>query len=103
VAGSGRNFIGFARVPLERATQYAAEDADVCLRLWRVLRPRLAAESMTTVYETLERPMVETLAKMERRGVAIDRVILARLSGEFAQAMARLETEICAAAGERFN
>jgi DNA polymerase-1 len=103
VAGTGRNFIGFARVALDKATEYAAEDADVCLRLWRVLKPRLAAEGMTTVYETLERPMVATLAAMERRGVAVDRAILSRLSGEFAQAMARLEGEIQEAAGERFN
>jgi DNA polymerase-1 len=103
VAGSGRTFIGFARVALDKATEYAAEDADVALRLWRVLKPRLAAEKMTTVYETLERPMVETLARMERRGVSIDRSILSRLSGEFAQNMARLEAEIYELAGESFN
>jgi len=103
VAGTGKNFIGFARVALDQATQYAAEDADVCLRLWRVLKPRLAAEGATTVYETLERPMVAALHAMEMRGIAIDRTILARLSGEFAQAMARLEDEIYQAAGERFN
>ncbi len=103
VAGVGKNFIGFARVSLDKATEYAAEDADVCLRLWRALKPRLPAEGMTTVYETLERPMVATLAAMERRGVAIDRTILARLSGEFAQAMTRLESEIHEAAGEKFN
>ncbi|TRL27784.1 DNA polymerase I [Methylosinus sporium] len=103
VAGSGRAFIGFARVPLDRATEYAAEDSDVALRLWRALRPRLAAEHMTSVYETLERPMVSVLAKMERRGIAIDRNILSRLSGEFAQDMARLEAEIHELAGESFN
>ncbi len=103
VAGTGRNFIGFARVALDKATEYAAEDADVCLRLWRVLKPRLAAEGATTVYETLERPMVATLHAMEMRGVAIDRTILARLSSEFAQTMARLEDEIYESAGERFN
>ena len=94
VAGSGRTFIGFARVPIDRATQYAAEDADVTLRLWRVLKPRLVAEGMTTVYETLERPLVIPLARMERRGVSIDRNMLSRLSGEFAQEMARIEAEI---------
>ena len=94
VAGSGRNFVGFARVPIDRATEYAAEDADVTLRLWRVLKPRLAAEGMASVYETLERPLVQPLARMERRGIAIDRDILSRLSGEFAQGMARLEDEI---------
>jgi DNA polymerase I len=103
VAGSGKTFIGFARVPLDRATEYAAEDADVCLRLWRVLKARLPAERALSVYETLERPMVKTLANMERRGVSIDRAILSRLSGDFAQTMARLEDDIYEAAGERFN
>lgn len=103
VAGSGRSFIGFARVPLDKATEYAAEDADVALRLWRALRARLPAEQKTTVYETLERPMVETLARMERRGITIDRQMLSRLSGEFAQDMARLEADIFEMAGEAFN
>ncbi len=103
VAGTGRNFIGFARVALDRATEYAAEDADVSLRLWRALAPRLPAEHKTAVYETLERPMVETLARMERRGVAIDRQMLSRLSGEFAQDMARFEADIFELAGESFN
>ncbi|MBG0810313.1 DNA polymerase I [Methylosinus sp. H3A] len=103
VAGSGRTFIGFARVPLDKATEYAAEDSDVALRLWRVLKPRLAAEHMASAYATLERPMVGVLAAMERRGVAIDRNILSRLSGEFAQDMARLEAEIYELAGETFN
>ncbi len=103
VAGSGRNFIGFARVPIDKASEYSAEDADVTLRLWNVLKPRLPAEHMTAVYETLERPMVETLARMEARGIAIDRTMLSRLSGEFAQDMARLEAEIFALAGESFN
>jgi len=103
VAGAGRNFIGFARVPLDRATQYAAEDADVTLRLWLALKPRLAAEGMTTVYETLERPLILPLARMERRGVSIDREMLSRLSGEFAQSMARLEADIHKLVGAPFN
>ncbi|HYA72376.1 MAG TPA: DNA polymerase I [Roseiarcus sp.] len=103
VAGSGRNFIGFARVPIDKATQYAAEDADVTLRLWRVLKPRLSAEGMTTVYETLERPLVVPLARMERRGVSIDREMLSRLSGEFAQGMARIEAEVQRLVGAPFN
>ena len=103
VAGTGKNFAGFARVPIDRATQYAAEDADVTLRLWRVLKPRLPAERMGTVYATLERGMPEVLARMERRGISIDRQILSRLSGEFAQDMARLEAEIHELAGEKFN
>ena len=103
VAGSGKSFIGFAKVPIDKATDYAAEDADVTLRLWQVLKPRLAAERMTTVYETLERPLVEVLTRMERRGISIDRAILSRLSGEFAQKMAGLEAEVQALAGEPFN
>ncbi len=103
VAGSGKNFIGFARVPIDKATEYAAEDVDVTLRLWRALKPRLPAESMTNVYETLERPLVTPLARMERRGIAIDREILSRLSGEFAQGMARLEAEIHGLVGAPFN
>jgi DNA polymerase-1 len=103
VAGSGRNFIGFARVAIDKATAYAAEDADVTLRLWRTLKPRLVAESMATVYETLERPMILPLARMEARGVSIDRDMLSRLSGEFAQGMARIEAEVQKLVGAPFN
>jgi len=103
VAGSGRNFIGFARVAIDKATEYAAEDADVTLRLWRALKPRLAAESMATVYETLERPLILPLARMEERGVSIDRDMLSRLSGEFAQGMARIEAEVQKLVGAPFN
>ena len=103
VAGSGKNFRGFARVPIDKASVYAAEDADVTLRLWLLLKARLPAEKMTTVYETLERPLIETLARMERRGISIDRAMLSRLSGEFAQGMARLEAEVHRLAGESFN
>jgi DNA polymerase-1 len=103
VAGSGRTFIGFARAALDKATAYAAEDADVTLRLWRVLKPRLVAEGLTTVYETLERPLVTVLARMEARGVSIDRNILSRLSGEFAQGMARVEAEIQTIVGAPIN
>ena len=103
VAGSGRTFIGFARVAIDKATEYAAEDTDVAFRLWEVLKPRLPAERMTAVYETLERPMTAVLGRMERRGIRIDRRILARLSGEFAQDAARLEAQIFEMAGAPFN
>jgi DNA polymerase-1 len=103
VAGKGRRHVGFARVPIDKATLYAGEDADVTLRLWRVLKARLTAERMNTVYETLERPMVEVLARMERRGISIDRAILSRLSSEFAQGIVRLEEEIKQLAGADFN
>jgi len=102
VAGTGKAKVTFDRVAIDRATAYAAEDADVTLRLWRVLKPRLAAEGRATVYETLERAMVATLARMEMRGIAVDRQILSRLSGDFAQTLARLEEEIQEMAGERF-
>jgi len=93
----------FAQVPLEKATEYAAEDADVTLRLWHALKPRLAAERVSTVYETLERPMVRVLADMERAGVKVDRSILSRLTSTFAQRSARLESEIFDLAGHKFN
>lgn len=101
--GTGKNALTFDRVPIDKATAYAAEDADVTLRLWRVLRARLPAEGRTVVYETLERPMVPVLERMERRGVLVDRQVLSRLSGDFAQIAARVEAEIQALAGEPLN
>jgi DNA polymerase-1 len=102
VAGTGRNKVSFDRVEIAKATAYAAEDADVTLRLWQLLKPRLAAEHRATVYETLERPLVDVIARMEMRGILVDRQILSRLSGEFAQTLARLEDEIHEMAGEKF-
>ncbi|MDE2602821.1 MAG: DNA polymerase I [Bradyrhizobium sp.] len=103
LTGSGKAKLTFDQVAIDRATAYSAEDADVILRLWRVLKPRLIAERMTTVYETLERPLVPVLARMERRGISIDRQVLSRLSGEFAQTAARVEAEIQEMAGEPVN
>ncbi|MEP4704704.1 MAG: DNA polymerase I, partial [Hyphomicrobiales bacterium] len=103
VCGSGKSMITFDKVPLEKATAYAAEDADVTLRLWMILKPRLVAEGMVTVYERLERPMVPALARMEQRGIAVDRQMLSRLSGEFAQKAAAIEADIYDLAGETFN
>jgi DNA polymerase I len=101
--GSGKNKLSFAQVAIDRATAYSAEDADVMWRLWQVLKPRLISERMNTVYETLERPLVPVLARMERRGISIDRQVLSRLSGEFAQTAARVEAEIQEIAGEPVN
>ncbi|MBA4781799.1 MAG: DNA polymerase I [Rhizobiales bacterium] len=103
VCGSGKSMITFDRVPIEKATAYAAEDADVTLRLWLILKPRLVAEGMSVVYERLERPMVPVLARMEQRGISVDRKMLSRLSGEFAQKAAAVEAEVYAMAGETFN
>ncbi|MGA7810789.1 DNA polymerase I [Bradyrhizobium sp.] len=103
LTGSGKNKLSFDQVAIDRATAFSAEDADVILRLWRVLKPRLAAEHMTAVYETLERPLVSVLARMERRGISIDRQVLSRLSGDFAQTAARVEAELQELAGEPIN
>ena len=103
VAGTGKAQVTFDLVPIEQATPYAAEDADVTLRLWQILKPRLPAESMTTVYETLERPMVPVLARMEHYGIRVDRDALSRLSGDFAQKLGALEAEIHEMAGGEFN
>jgi DNA polymerase-1 len=103
VAGVGKSKVNFALVPLDRATHYAAEDADVTLRLWMLMKRELIAKSKATVYETLERPLAAVLARMEKEGVLVDRTVLARLSAEFAAAAARLEEEIFALSGERFN
>jgi len=103
LTGSGKAKIGFDQVPIDRATEYGAERADVALRLWRVLKPRLIAERMNAVYETLERPLVGVLARMERRGISIDRSVLSRLSADFAQTAARIEAEIRELAGEEIN
>jgi DNA polymerase I len=103
VIGSGKNKLSFDQVAIDKATAYSAEDADVILRLWRVLKPRLVAERMTSVYETLERPLVSVLARMERRGISIDRQVLSRLSGDFAQTAARVEAELQELAGEPIN
>ncbi len=103
IAGSGKSAITFDLVPIEQATKYAAEDADVTLRLWLMLKPRLASEHRAVVYETLERPLVPVLAQMEAEGIRVDRAALARLSGEFAITAAGLEEEIHQLADEKFN
>jgi DNA polymerase-1 len=103
LVGSGKGKLTFDQVMIEKATEYGAESADVIMRLWRVLKPRLVADRMTTVYETLERPLVSVLARMERRGISIDRQVLSRLSGDFAQTAARVEAEIQEIAGEPVN
>ncbi|MFI4960607.1 MAG: DNA polymerase I [Hyphomicrobiales bacterium] len=103
VAGTGKSQVSFDCVAIDKATEYAAEDADVTLRLWSALKPRLPAERVATVYETLERAMPAVLARMERRGISIDRQVLSRLSGEFAQKQGALEEEIKTLAGEPLN
>ena len=101
--GSGKNQITFAQVPIDAATRYAAEDAEITWRLWQHFCPQLPAAQVTTVYETLERPMIEVLAGMEMAGVQIDADHLRRMSGAFAQKMAGLEDEAYRLAGGKFN
>ncbi|WP_343344813.1 DNA polymerase I [Sphingomicrobium sp. XHP0239] len=103
ICGTGRKQIGFNEVPLDKATEYAAEDADIALRLWKRLKPRLAPERATQVYERVDRPMPAVLSRMERRGIKVDREALAALSKQFAQDIAGLEKEIFAKAGEEFT
>ena len=101
--GSGKSSVTFDKVTIERATEYAAEDADVTLRLWRLLKPRLVADGLVSVYERLERPLIPVLARMEERGISVDRQILSRLSGDLAQSAAAIEEEIYRLAGEKIN
>jgi DNA polymerase-1 len=103
VAGKGKTSICFDQVDLAKATEYAAEDADVTLRLWEFFKGRMTAERMNTVYETLERPLVPVLAQMEQRGIRVDQSLLARLSNEFATSAVKLEQQISKVAGEGFN
>jgi len=103
VAGTGKSQKSFKHVELKPATCYAAEDADVTLRLWRLLKPRLAEARLTTVYETLERPLPAVLADMERAGIRVDPDRLKRLSSEFGLRMAELEQQAHDLAGRPFN
>ena len=100
---AGKARITFDAVGIDRATEYSAERADIILRIWQVLAPRLAADKVRNVYETLERPLLSVLGHMERRGISVDRNVLSRLSGEFAQEAAGLEDEINKLAGETVN
>ncbi|PZQ96663.1 MAG: DNA polymerase I [Cereibacter sphaeroides] len=101
--GSGKTQVTFDRVPVDEAVKYAAEDADITLRLWRLFRPQLHQAQVTTVYETLERPLVPVLMDMEMAGIQVDRDTLSRMSNAFSQKMAALEDEIHTLAGEKFN
>ena len=101
--GSGKSAVTFDKVPLTDAVRYAAEDADITLRLWQLFKPQLHRAQVTKVYETLERPLVPVLAGMERSGIKVDRDTLSRMSNAFSQKMAALEDEIYELAGRKFN
>ena len=103
VCGKGVKQVPFGTLAPEAALDYAAEDADITLRLWHLFKPRLGAEQVASVYERLERPLIPILAKMEASGITVDRSILARMSNDFAKRMAVFQTEIHQLAGEEFN
>jgi DNA polymerase-1 len=103
VAGTGKTQITFAEVPIDKATEYAAEDADITLRLHQLLKPRLAKTGSTTLYETIERPLVPVIAKMEQEGIKVDAPFLSKLSEDFGARMVEFVAEIHTLAGEEFN
>jgi DNA polymerase-1 len=103
VAGSGKSQVTFDKVPLDKALNYAAEDADITLRLYKLLKPRLALEHMVTIYETLERPLVGILTEMECTGIQVDAAVLKQLSAEFSKRLVQLEIEIFKLVGHEFN
>jgi len=103
VCGTGKKQIPFGEVPVEVATKYAAEDAEVTWRLWKHLKPRLALEGGTKIYERVDRPLVPVVARMEREGIKVDRAALSRLSEEFANRTAAIEAEIHEIAGGEFT
>jgi DNA polymerase-1 len=103
VCGSGQKQITFDKVPLDAATEYAAEDADICLRLWQRLKPRMAAEGVNGVYQMVDRPLAATVGRMELRGIKVDRDYLAKLSGTFAVEIAKLEGQVFEAAEGPFT
>ncbi len=103
VAGSGAKQVSFDKVPIERAMEYAAEDADVTLQLWARFKPRIAAERMVTMYETIERPLIPVLLAMEQAGIKVDAPALKTLSADFEKRLGELEIEIHKTAGREFN
>jgi DNA polymerase-1 len=103
ITGTGKGQVPFDRVTIEKTSEHAAEAADIVLRLWKVFKARMAAEHVTSVYATLEQPLISVLGRMERRGISIDRQVLSRLSGEFAQKQGGLEDEISKLAGQPLN
>jgi len=103
VTGSGKNQVTFDLVPLDKARDYAAEDADITLRLYNIFKPRIVPEHMTTVYETLERALAPVIADMEFAGIRVDPAFLRRISNDFAKKIDALERTIHEMAGQAFN
>jgi len=103
VTGTGKAKVTFDQVALDKALDYAAEDADITGRLHKILKPRLVEDHVVSVYETLERPLVPILGAMERQGIKVDGKKLKGLSDDFGKRLAELEIEIHSLAGREFN
>lgn len=103
VAGKGKSQVTFDYVELDKALHYAAEDADITLRLYEILKPRIAKEKMATVYEDIERPLIEVIAQMELEGIKVDPIALKNMSDDFAKKLQKLEENIHEQAGSPFN
>ena len=103
VCGSGKDKVTFDKVPLEKCYEYAAEDADVTLRLYNIFKPRLIAERMVAVYDNFDRPLIPILKQMEQAGIMVDAQALINLSKEFEGKLKTFEQEIYKLAGEEFN
>tara|TARA_B100000003_G_scaffold144201_1_gene129622 strand:+ start:4104 stop:6899 length:2796 start_codon:yes stop_codon:yes gene_type:complete len=103
IAGSGKNQKSFNEININEASIYAAEDADITFRLWKILRPRLMSEKISSVYETIERPLAKVIMDMEKNGVCIDEKILKDLSIKFENDIKKIEKECFEIVGNEFN
>ena len=103
IAGSGKSQKSFNEININEASIYAAEDADITFRLWKILRPRLMSEKISSVYETIERPLAKVIMDMEKNGVCVDEKILKELSIKFENDIKRIEKECFEIVGNEFN
>ncbi len=103
VCGAGKTKVAFANAPMEKAVAYAAEAADVAFRLYHKLKPRLVADQVVRVYETMDRPLIPVLRAMENEGILVDAKFLKTLSADFGERIAGFEKQIHKLAGEEFN
>ncbi len=103
LVGIGKNKLNFSDIDLNRATEYAAEDADITLRLYNHLKDKLAHEKLNLIYEAFEKPMVKLLSKLEINGIKIDDAYLKKLSKRFKEKLENIEKKIYTIAGKDFN
>jgi DNA polymerase-1 len=103
LVGTGKNKLNFSDIELDQATEYAAEDADVTLRLYNHLKSKLDEEKLNKVYESFEKPMIQLLSKMEFNGIKVDDLYLKKLSKKFEDKIRKIEKKIYSIAGKEFN